>query len=198
MGCLLDGQIQRIIKHSKGLARLNETMRARKLKKKSPRSLLPLFASPISMPAIFHWLITPSWQCLMGSLEPKPNQYPSGCICSDISSYGQWIRFSQKINNPLRTGISTGSCTYGADIRSSDWRKGRFLETARQTDLNGQKSLASGNKQTPDSPIYLDTGGYVVGGNTQAFIIVWIYPQAASLRTQGGHSALRKGTERST
>lgn len=85
-------------------------------------------------------------------------------------------------------------------LAEGDCRKGRFLETARQTDLNGPKSLASGNKQTPDSPIYLDTGGYVVvaGGGTQAFITVWIYPRAASLRTQGGHSAPTKGTDSST
>lgn len=49
-------------------------------------------------------------------------------------------------------------------LAEGDWRKGRFLETARQTDLNGPKSLASGNKQTPDSPIYLNPGGYGGGG----------------------------------
>lgn len=94
----------------------NENMRAKKKKTEKLKSTSASSAAwAVSMPVICYRLITLSWQCLMASWQAKLNQYSRGCMCSDISSYSLWIRFSRKINSPLMTGISTGSCPYRAD-----------------------------------------------------------------------------------
>lgn len=124
-------------------------IRARKTEKKSQDHFC-LFASAISSAAVVHRLIRSRRRRLIGSLEPKPNQWRrrhTRMMCPDIHHLSRPMNliYPRRLTvNPLKAVTATGSCVCRADSGCL-----RRLWNSEANVSMGRNNKQTANKQRP-------------------------------------------------